>query len=125
MERGRQPLRGSSECFAGTPVTRPEALAASLRRAGRPSSFKLAVKDSWGHANEHGLPLLGMDPCSRQVDIPFQAPLVPVGGNFKFASHSATRLQLPGHYRQALRAAFSMAASIAVVCKLSPLAWPS
>ena len=104
-------MRGSSDCFAGTPVTMPEPVAASLRRAGRPLSFKLAVKATWDHANEHGLPLLGVDPCSHRVAIPFQAPLVPVGGVFKFASHSATRLQLPGHYRQA----FSMANSVAVV----------
>ena len=115
-EVGGPCVRGSSECFAGTPEFRAEAVAASLRRAGRPLSFKLAVRDSWEHANEKGLPLLGVDPCSHLADIPFQAPLVPVGGDFKFASHAATRLQLPGHYRQG-----PMAASIAVVCKLSPL----
>ena len=109
-------MRGSSECYAGTPEFSAEVVAACLRRAGRPLSFKLAVRDSWEHANKKGLPLLGFDPCSQRVEIPFQAPLVPVGGVFKFASHSATRLQLPGHYRQG-----PMAASIAVVCKLSPL----
>ena len=112
-EVGGPCVRGSSECF---PVTGVNAVAASLRRAGRPLSFKLAVQDTWGHANEKGLPLLGFVPCSQRVDIPFQAPDVPVGGVFKFASHSATRLQLPGHYRQG-----PMAASIAVVLKLSPL----
>ena len=99
-------VRGSPECFAGSPVTMADAVAASLRRAGRQLSFKLAVQDTWGPANEKGLPLLGVDPCSHRVDVPFQAPPVPVGGVFKFGSHSATRLQLPGHYRQAPRAAF-------------------
>ena len=62
-EVGGPCVRGSSECFAGTPEFRAEAVAASLRRAGRPLSFKLAVRDSWEHANEKGLPLLGVIPA--------------------------------------------------------------
>ena len=103
-------MRGSLECFVGNPDTGVHAVAASLRRAGRLLSFKLAVQDTWGHAQENDLPLLGVDPCSLRLDVPFQAPLVPVGGVFKFASHSATRLQLPGYYTQAPRAAFPMVA---------------
>ena len=78
----------------------PAAVAANLRRAGRPLSFKLAVLATWEqHANGPAYKL-------ATADVPFHAPLVPVGGVFKFGWHTATRLQLPGHYRQAPRAAF-------------------
>ncbi len=83
-------VRGSSECFAGTPEFLATAVAASLRRAGRPLSFRLAVRATWEHAFENNLPLLGMDPCSQRVDVPFQAPLVPVGkAQYLSSSHAA------------------------------------